>query len=91
VYERTFSIISYLRKAYVEFLSSVSISLIDDQSSWRRRGRPVGISARKQSEIQHTLGKKPPAAQLSAHMPVAGSRGRCKNIAVRGLLQCLAA
>ena len=69
--------------AYVEFLSSVSISPIDNQSSQKRRGSPVGISSRKQSEIQRTLGNKPSAAQLLAHMPVAGSRGRCKYCSTR--------
>ena len=64
--------------AYVEFLSSVSISLIDNQSLRKRRGPSAGISLRKQSEIQPTLGNKPLVAQLLAHMPVAGSRGRCK-------------
>lgn len=69
---------------YAKFLSSVSMSLIGGQSSRKRKGRPVLISARKQSEIQRTLGNnKPSAAQFSAHMPVAGSRGRCKYCSTR--------
>jgi hypothetical protein len=69
---------------YIEFLASVSISLVGDQSSRKRRGRPVLISVRKQNEIQRTLGnKKPSPAQFSAHMPVAGSRGRCKYCSTR--------
>ena len=43
---------------YIEFLASVSISLVGDQSSRKRRGRPVLISVKKQNEIQRTLGNK---------------------------------
>ncbi len=56
------------------------MSLVGDQSSRKRRGRTVFISVRKQNEIQRTLGNNKPSA---AHMPVAGSRGRCKYRSTR--------
>ena len=70
---------------YAEFLSSISTSLIDNnQNSRKRRGRPISLSARKQSEVQQVLKQnKPSAVQLSAHMPVAGSKGRCRYCSTR--------
>ena len=63
---------------YAEFLCSVSMSLISDQSSRKRRGRPVHLSHAKEKQIQQTLTSKSSSIQLLAHMPVAGSKGRCR-------------
>lgn len=68
---------------YVEFLFSISISLIGNQSSRKRRGRPIHCSPRNGKQIQQTLKKNSPSVQLLAHMLIAGSGGRCKYCSTR--------
>ena len=73
---------------YAEFLSSISTSFVDNnRNSRKRRGRPISVSARKQTEVQKVLKQNiPSAVQLSAHMPVAGSKGRCRYCSTRSSL-----
>jgi len=63
--------------AYVAFLSSISMSLIGDQSSQKRRAKPIDFSAQKRRQIQPTPGNKYLSTLLLVHMPVVGPRGRC--------------
>lgn len=65
------------RMTYLEFLSSISLSLVGDRSSRKRRGRPVYFSAQKRRRIQSTSGNESLSTPLVAHMPVAGPKGRC--------------
>ncbi|UJR12827.1 hypothetical protein I4U23_005296 [Adineta vaga] len=62
---------------YIDFLSSISMSLIGDVSTRKRKGRPVHFSAQKLRRIQMTTKNKSLSTQLLAHMPVAGPKGRC--------------
>ena len=78
-----------------ELLSSISTSLIgDNQDPRKRRGRPTSLAARKRSKVQQVLKQnKPLAVQLSAHMPIAGSKGRrryrsTRNSPVFGGIKC---
>ena len=70
---------------YQEFLASVATSLKSDQNSPRKRGRPIHFSERKQKQIQQTLKNKHSSGKLLAHMPIAGTRGRCRYCCTRAV------
>lgn len=55
---------------YVEFLCPVSMSLIGDQSSQKRRAGPIQLSQNKEKQIQWTLQNISSSARLSEQMPI---------------------
>ena len=65
------------RMDYIDFLSSISMSLIGDVSLRKRRGRPIHFSAQKRRRIQMATKNKSLSTPLLTHMPVAGPKGRC--------------
>ena len=59
------------------------MSLIDDVSTRRRKGRPVHFSAQKLRQIQMTTKNKSLSSRLLAHMPIAGPKGRCEYCSIK--------
>ena len=64
------------KSSYVQFLCSVSTSLIGDHNVPKKNGRLIHLSIRKRNLIQQTTVNEHAPTKLLAHMPVVGSKRR---------------